>query len=206
MFVITEPRQGAASARIKTSRRLFPCVFFNEDTTEEGHEALGWDHEKKSTDPERDIGLGPNHDWSSHAADAFGLMCIHYDQPDGAPPRPNDTAAAAAQAVAVPGKARRLRAGSSRQPHAAPARNRNPAYLSAFFSDERTCANSNGKRPPDCLGLPEQTGQIENPDFTSRFLLIAVDHLISLGERRRLALANLAITAYERLDRSGLAA
>jgi len=52
----------------------------------------------------------------------------------------------------------------------------------------------------------EQTGQIENPDFTSRFLLIAVDHLISLGERRRLALANLAITAYERLDRSGLAA
>jgi hypothetical protein len=49
-------------------------------------EALGWYHKKKSTDPERDIGLGPNHDWSSQAADAFGLMCIHYDQPDGAPP------------------------------------------------------------------------------------------------------------------------
>ena len=27
-----------------------------------------------------------NHDWSSHGADGFGLMCIHYDQPDGAPP------------------------------------------------------------------------------------------------------------------------
>jgi hypothetical protein len=52
----------------------------------------------------------------------------------------------------------------------------------------------------------EQTGQIENPEFASKFLLVAVDHLISLGERRRLALANLAITAYERLDRSGLAA
>jgi hypothetical protein len=30
--------------------------------------------------------LGPNHDWSSHAADGFGLMCIYYDQPDSAPP------------------------------------------------------------------------------------------------------------------------
>jgi len=35
---------------------------------------LGWYHEKK--DPARDIGLGPDHDWSSHGADAFGLMCI----------------------------------------------------------------------------------------------------------------------------------
>jgi hypothetical protein len=52
----------------------------------------------------------------------------------------------------------------------------------------------------------EQTGQIQDPEFASKFLLVAVDHLISLGERRRLALANLAITAYERLDRSGLAA
>ena len=31
-----------------------------------------------------DIGYA-NHDWSSHG-DGFGLMCIHYDQPDGAPP------------------------------------------------------------------------------------------------------------------------
>ena len=88
VFVIPNQGQGAASARIETARRLFPRVFFNKDTTEEGREALGWYHEKKSTDPERDIGLGPNHDWSSHCADAFGLMCIHYDQPDGAPPPP----------------------------------------------------------------------------------------------------------------------
>jgi phage terminase large subunit len=86
VFVIPNQGAGAASARIETGRRLFPRVFFNKDSTEEGREALGWYHEKKSTDPERDIGLGPNHDWSSHAADAFGLMCIHYDQPDGAPP------------------------------------------------------------------------------------------------------------------------
>jgi hypothetical protein len=31
---------------------------------------------------------GPNHDWSSHGADGFGLMCIHYDQPDGTTPPP----------------------------------------------------------------------------------------------------------------------
>jgi phage terminase large subunit len=25
---------------------------------------------------QRSVGLGPSHDWSSHAADAFGLMAI----------------------------------------------------------------------------------------------------------------------------------
>ncbi|NDD13750.1 MAG: hypothetical protein EB072_14155, partial [Betaproteobacteria bacterium] len=39
-----------------------------------GLEALGWYHEKK--DDVRSVGLGPEHDWSSHAADAFGLMCL----------------------------------------------------------------------------------------------------------------------------------
>ena len=29
----------------------------------------------------RDIGLGPEHDWSSHGSDAFGLMCISYEEP-----------------------------------------------------------------------------------------------------------------------------
>jgi phage terminase large subunit len=85
VLVIPNQGAGAASARIETARRHFPRVFFNADTTEDGRDALGWYHEKKSND-DRNIGLGPNHDWSSHCADAFGLMCIHYDQPDGAPP------------------------------------------------------------------------------------------------------------------------
>jgi phage terminase large subunit len=42
-------------------------------------EALGWYHEKK--DEIRGIGLGPDHDWSSHGADAFGLMCVAYEDP-----------------------------------------------------------------------------------------------------------------------------
>src|SRR5215471_256326 len=31
--------------------------------------------------PVRSIGLGPEHDWSSHAADAFGYMAIAYEEP-----------------------------------------------------------------------------------------------------------------------------
>ena len=38
------------------------------------------------TKSDRRSGFGPNHDWSSDGADGFGLMCIHYDQPNGAPP------------------------------------------------------------------------------------------------------------------------
>ncbi|WP_029082891.1 PBSX family phage terminase large subunit [Bradyrhizobium sp. th.b2] len=86
VLVVPNQGAGAASARIETGRRLFPRIFFNGATTEPGRDALGWYHEKRSNDKERDIGLGPNHDWSSHGADAFGLMCIHYDQPAGAPP------------------------------------------------------------------------------------------------------------------------
>ena len=35
---------------------------------------MGWYHEKR--DEKRTIGLGPNHDWSSHGADAFGLIAV----------------------------------------------------------------------------------------------------------------------------------
>ena len=74
--VIPNMGQGAANARIEAVRRVFPSVRFNEATTEAGRDALGWYHEKR--DEGRDIGLGPNHDWSSHAADAFGLAAVDY--------------------------------------------------------------------------------------------------------------------------------
>lgn len=48
--------------RIEAVRRLFPQMWFNEDTTEPGRLALGFYHEKK--DQQRDVGLGPDHDWS----------------------------------------------------------------------------------------------------------------------------------------------
>lgn len=77
--VVPNQGKGAASARIEAARRLFPSVWFNADTTEAGREALGWYHEKK--DEVRGIGLGPEHDWASHGADAFGLMAVAYEEP-----------------------------------------------------------------------------------------------------------------------------
>lgn len=79
--VIVVPNQGAGAAmmRVEAARRLFPSIWFNDEKTEAGRDALGWYHERK--DEARNIGLGPNHDWSSHGADAFGLMCVSYEEP-----------------------------------------------------------------------------------------------------------------------------
>ena len=83
--VVTNQGKGAAKARIEAARRLFPLMWFNEEATEGGRGALGWYHEKK--DDERGIGLGPEHDWSSHGADSFGLMCVAYEQPAVSAPK-----------------------------------------------------------------------------------------------------------------------
>jgi phage terminase large subunit len=72
--VVPNQGKGAAAARIEAGRRHFPAIRFNEATTHAGIDALGWYHEKK--DEQRNIGLGPEHDWASHGADAFGLMCV----------------------------------------------------------------------------------------------------------------------------------
>lgn len=77
--VIQNQGAGAAMQRVESARRLFSRMWFNESTTEAGRASLGWYHEK--IDEERGIGLGPDHDWSSHDADAFGLMCVAYEEP-----------------------------------------------------------------------------------------------------------------------------
>jgi phage terminase large subunit len=71
--------KGAAMMRIEALRRLGPQIWWNEDTTEPGRDAIGFYHERK--DEARNVGLGPEHDWSSHAADALGLMAICYEEP-----------------------------------------------------------------------------------------------------------------------------
>lgn len=85
--VVPNQGKGAAKSRIEAARRLFPQMWFNapEDadhetmpTCQAGLDAIGWYHEKK--DEKRDIGLGPEHDWSSHGADSFGLMCVVYEE------------------------------------------------------------------------------------------------------------------------------
>lgn len=72
--VIPNQGPGAATQRIEAARRLFPQMHFDAEYCEAGIEAIAWYHEKR--DEERGIGLGPDHDWSSHGADAFGLIAV----------------------------------------------------------------------------------------------------------------------------------
>jgi phage terminase large subunit len=76
--------KGAAMKRVEAARRLFPRMWFDETKCAGGLDALGWYHEKK--DEARSIGLGPEHDWASHAADAFGLLAVHYEAPKATRP------------------------------------------------------------------------------------------------------------------------
>ncbi|MGQ0835734.1 MAG: phage terminase large subunit, partial [Gammaproteobacteria bacterium] len=102
--VVPNQGKGAAKQRIEAGRRWFASIYFNapEDvpltpegwyaspTVTAGLEALGWYHERK--DETRLIGLGPEHDWSSHAADGFGLMCVCAQSIfDDAPALPRET-------------------------------------------------------------------------------------------------------------------
>ena len=75
------PNQGAGAAmqRIEAGREHFHRMVFADEPTKPGREALGWYHER--IDAERLIGLGPNHDWSSHGGDAFGMMALVYEAP-----------------------------------------------------------------------------------------------------------------------------
>ena len=76
--VIPNAGAGAANQRIEAVRRVFPRVWIDKIKCDGGIDALGWYHEKK--DEHRSIGLGPDHDWSSHAADAFGAMALEAEK------------------------------------------------------------------------------------------------------------------------------
>lgn len=74
--------KGAALERVAAARRLFPRIWFNDTPTVAlGLKALAAYHERR--DERRKAGLGPEHDWASDPADAFGLMCIAYREPEG---------------------------------------------------------------------------------------------------------------------------
>lgn len=77
--VIANQGAGAAMKRVEAARRLFPSMWFDEAKCQGGLDAVGWYHERR--DDERGIGLGPEHDWSSHGADAFGLAAVAYELP-----------------------------------------------------------------------------------------------------------------------------
>lgn len=77
--VRTVPNQGkgAAMKRVEAARAKFNRFWFDEVKCAKGLKALGWYHEKKN---EGGYGVGPNHDWSSHSADSFGLAAIDYEE------------------------------------------------------------------------------------------------------------------------------
>lgn len=75
--VVPNQGRGAAMQRVDAARRIFPRTEFNEDPCRPLLRALGHYHEKR--DEERNVGLGPEHDWSSHGADMFGLAAIDYE-------------------------------------------------------------------------------------------------------------------------------
>lgn len=75
--IIPNQGKGAAMKRVEAVRRILPFCWFDARKTEPGLDALGWYHAKK--DEAREIDLGPDHDWSSHGADAFGLMAVAYE-------------------------------------------------------------------------------------------------------------------------------
>jgi len=77
--VVPNQGKGAATKRIEAARRLFGSMWFNEEPCKGGLEALAAYHEKR--DEERGIGMGPDHDWSSHDADSFGLIAVAHEPP-----------------------------------------------------------------------------------------------------------------------------
>lgn len=78
VVVVPNQGKGAAKQRVEAGNKHFASFWFNQETCQGGIDALGWYHEKR--DAERNIGLGPEHDWSSHGADAFGLAAISVDR------------------------------------------------------------------------------------------------------------------------------
>ncbi|MAC32216.1 MAG: PBSX family phage terminase large subunit [Haliea sp.] len=77
--VVKNQGAGAAMMRIEAVRNVFSRCWFDETQCVAGLKALGWYHPK--IDEVRGVDLGPDHDWSSHAADSFGLMAISYREP-----------------------------------------------------------------------------------------------------------------------------
>jgi phage terminase large subunit len=82
--VVPNQGRGAAMMRVEAARRLFPSIWFNAATTQAGLEALAAYAPKR--DEIRGIDLGPDHNWASHDADSFGLICTTYEEPGSKKP------------------------------------------------------------------------------------------------------------------------
>lgn len=79
--VVPNQGKGAAMSRVRAAQRMWPSVWMDEEGCQPGLEAVGWYHEKR--DENRNVGLGPEHDWASHGADSFGLMAVVFESGTG---------------------------------------------------------------------------------------------------------------------------
>jgi phage terminase large subunit len=77
--IVKNQGKGAAMQRVEALRRLFDRIWFDADACRDGIKAIAAYHER--WDHNRNTGLGPEHDWSSHGADALGLMAVAYEEP-----------------------------------------------------------------------------------------------------------------------------
>lgn len=78
--IVPNQGKGAALQRVEAARRLFPSIWFNDTPPiQSGMKALAAYHERR--DENRNVGLGPEHDWASDPADAFGLIAVAYEEP-----------------------------------------------------------------------------------------------------------------------------
>lgn len=75
--IIPNLGKGAAHLRIDAVNKLMPSCRFEADKCQLGLKALAHYHEQ--TDRNGLLKSVPSHDWSSHAADAFGLMAVDYE-------------------------------------------------------------------------------------------------------------------------------
>jgi phage terminase large subunit len=82
VVIVPNQGRGAAMMRVEKVRELFPRIWIDETKCDAGVKSIRAYHEK--IDKDRNVGLGPDHDWASHSADAFGLMAIAHEEPRAA--------------------------------------------------------------------------------------------------------------------------
>lgn len=81
----TVVKQMEVADGINAARMTIPRMWFDKQKTATGLDALRQYREK--IDEKRQVSMGPLHDWTSHAADAFRYLCVgHRDEKTKPPP------------------------------------------------------------------------------------------------------------------------
>jgi hypothetical protein len=84
----TVVKQMEVADGINAARMTIPRMWFDKVKTATGLDALKQYREK--IDEKRQISMGPLHDWTSHAADAFRYLCVGHRDEREKPKRPTN--------------------------------------------------------------------------------------------------------------------